>query len=424
MMILDVVKEGVENIVFEKAKHKRTYYVLIVLFSVILFYICIFTRFTTDYGTHTASMEKLSIAPLINPFNWPRFFSTHGYPLWHICGHFIMRILSCPADYAAGICSGVFLVFSYIGVLRFFDYKFIDKKVNENIIAFLTFLLFVVGPVWLPWKNEYIIFHNGGPNVWHNATNICGRAVGIFAFCYSMRLIDQIVDSKYVFQPRVSQYMGLSFLYLLSLIAKPSFAQSYVPAFGILLIYYLIKSKAMFLKQFICFIATAILPGVRLLFQLLFYFSTSSGNAGIYTEKVGEGIIIEIPAVADIVNILNMQVLILLFPMVLFVIALIKGKFDRYHAMSLMMLLFSLIYILMLKGAAAGEMGWAYYIALFFVFMVAMRDYIAFFFSNQEPIKYRYQVILFMVSSVILIEHIAVGLYYLYQLIVMGMPRF
>ena len=246
-----------------------SYYALVAVFSLILFYLGIFTRFTTDYNAHTESMIKLSISPLMNPLNWPSYFANKGYPLWFICGKAIMKIFSCPPQYAAGMCTGFFLVISYGGVIKFLKYKF-GEKANNNLIALLAFILFIVGPVWLPWRNKYIIIGNGGPNVWHNATNICGRAIGIFAFYYSMKLLDIIIDSNYKKTPKAKQWIGLTFLYLLSLLAKPSFAQSFVPAFAVILIFYLIKKPKMFFKSFLCFLGVAILPLARLLWMHFF----------------------------------------------------------------------------------------------------------------------------------------------------------
>lgn len=373
-----------------REKHKLSYYWIISFSIIVLFYLCMFTRFTTDYGTHTNSMENMSIRPLLNPLNWISWFSEHGYPLWHICGHIIMRVWGCPANYAAGISSGLFIIISYIAVLKFLENTFRNRQVNENLLAILTFVLFIVGPVWLPWQKEYIILHNGGPNVWHNATNICGRAIGIIVFGYSLRLIEKIVDSNYEIKIPVKRYVLLSLLCLLSLIAKPSFVQSFVPAFGILLIYYLIRSRGKFKNYFGGFVAIAVVSGIKLLFQFSHYFSSNPEKAGIMTEKTGQGLIIEVPTIDTIVGLISNQGLILAFPIFMFTIMIIYKKIDKYHAMSIMMLLFLMIYVLTLKGSASGEMGWAYYIALFFVFMIGIRDYIYIFVDDKRILAHSY----------------------------------
>lgn len=307
-------------------KTDKSYYILVVIFSMVLFYICVLTRHTTDYETHAASMEITPLRPLLNPFNWINYFSERGYPLWHITGHFIMRILNCPADYAAGINSGCWCVLSYIGIIRFFRYLLND--ISEKRISIFAFLLFLVAPVWLPWKNEYIVLHVGGMNVWHNATNICGRAVGIYAFYFSMRLLDKIVDSDYEYLPTVRQCVLLSMQYVLSLLAKPSFAQTFAPAFGVLLLFYFIKSKGKFMRQFLAFASMAVMPGIRLLMQFLHYFGTRNGEDGLYTQMAGEGIQIIFPAGNVITDMLGKQVLVVLFPLVMIVIILLTKQIS------------------------------------------------------------------------------------------------
>ena len=404
----------------ESSDFNISYYFLVCLFSIILFYLGVFTRFTTDYYAHTKSMEKLSISPLLNPLNWANYFSTKGYPLWFICGKVIKRVFSCPSNYAAGICTGSFLVISYIGVLVFYNYKF-EKKANNNLIALLAFILFIVGPVWLPWQNKYIIIGNGGPNVWHNATNICGRAIGIYAFYYSMKLLDIIIDSNYEKTPKLKQWILLSLVYCLSLLAKPSFAQSFVPSFGILLIFFLVLGRKKFVIPFLCFLGTAILPLLRLAQMSFFYF----GEEGIYTNTTGEKFLIIIPSMINIIKIVKMQILIFLFPIVISTIMIFKKKINRYHILLFMMLAFSIFYVLAFKGSAMGEMGWAYYIAAFFVFLLSIHDYIYLFFFRKINNNFKLiEVLLFVISTIILLEHFAVGLWKLFQLIVKGNVTF
>ena len=110
-----------KNLINEKLKQKTTsintsYYALIAVLGLILFYLGVFTRFTTDYPTHTNSMGKLAISSLLNPLNWPSCFSTIGYPLWFLCGKIIMKIFSCPPIYA------VECVQDFLGLFHIWEY--------------------------------------------------------------------------------------------------------------------------------------------------------------------------------------------------------------------------------------------------------------------------------------------------------------
>ena len=300
--------------------------------------------------------------------------------------------------------------------------NYLARDADKKKVSVFTFVLFISAPVWLPWINEHIVLGVGGTNVWHNATNICGRAVGIFAFYYAMKLVDEMVESGYMYIPSFKKGIGLSILFVLSLLAKPSFAQSFVPAFAILLLFYLIKSKGVFFREILCFGAIAILPLIKLGTQFMHYFSTAPGEEGLNTLKSGEGIVVILPQMQDVISICENQVLILFFPITMLV-ALIMSKrgLDRYHAITWMMVGFGLTYILTLKGAARGEMGWAYYIAAFMAYMVGIRDYVSMFYSGQiDNSSNRKTRIFYVISTIALIEQFVVGVFYLYRLIILG----
>lgn len=402
----------------------RTYYLLVMIFSLILFYICVMTRHTSDYPVHSLSMERIPLRPLLNPLNWYSWFDEHGYPLWHISGHIIMRLLNCPREWAAGINSGGWCVLSYLGALKTVEY--LTKSAEKRVVAILTFVLFIVAPVWLPWINERIILGVGGTNVWHNATNICGRAVGIFAFYYAMKLLDDMVESGYTYIPPFKRGICLSLLFVLSLLAKPSFAQTFVPAFAILLLFYLIKSKGAFFREFLCFAAIAILPVLKLGMQFLHYFGTSPGDEGLITSISGEGIIVVLPEILNVVGQYGRQLLVLLFPITMMIALLATRRgLDKYHAIAWMMVEIGLIYVLTLKGAATGEMGWAYYIASFMAYMIGIRDYASLFYSGQSNnLGKRMDKVLYVVSTIALVEQAIVGVFYLYELIILGKTIF
>ena len=397
----------------EKIKNisDKPYYLLNTVFCVFLVLCGLFTNHTTDYPVHTDSMAHIS-------FYLPDFFKLitgAGYPLWHITGRLIMLLLSCSPQTAAGLCTGIWLVASYLGVL-YFTKGWFHQRVNKYLIALLCFFLFFVGPIWVKWKNPSIILGCGGPNVWHNATNICGRAVGIFAFFFCMKLLDKMISSDYQYIPNWKTGIGLSAVLFFSLFAKPSFIQTFAPAFAVLLIYYLIQSKGKLLKGFGVFCAAAVLPLVYLMRQFLFYFSSSGDNVGIMTEKQGTGIEIYFMGTGMLLKSIDCQFLILMFPMILSGIMWAKGKFDRYNAVVWLMDLFSVVYIQLLHGAAGGEMGWAYYIALFFVYLVGIRDFIYLYFSDCEWKDQRIKKATFAAACTVFSVNLLVGAYYFYKL--------
>ena len=76
------------------------------------------------------------------------------------------------------------------------------------------------------------------------------------------------------------------------------------------------------------------------------------------------------------------------------------------------------------KGSLAGEMGWANYIASFFIFMLAIIDYVEIFWSDMQISLNKHQKAAFTVSTGVLIEQIITCCIYVYKLIVKGQGLF
>ena len=134
------------------------------------------------------------------------------------------------------------------------------------------------------------------------------------------------------------------------------------------------------------------------------------------TEKQGTGIEIYFMGTGMLLKSIDCQFLILMFAMILSGIMWAKGKFDRYNAVVWLMDLFSVVYIQLLHGAAGGEMGWAYYIALFFVYLVGIRDFIYLYFSDCEWKDQRIKKATFAAACTVFSVNLLVGAYYFYKL--------
>ena len=412
----DCIKTLTEKI---KNINDKPYYILNACFCMFLVLCGLSTTHTYDYSIHTQSMASISFYP-------PAFLDllkNAGYPLWHITDNYIMKLLSCTPAHAAGLSSGFWLVVSFCGVLYFMQ-KWFGDTVNKYLVCSLCFILFIVGPIWIPWKNHLIIIGCGGPNVWHNATNICGRAVGVFAFFCFMKVLEKMVNSDYSYIPSLKQCIGLSFLFVFSLFAKPSFMQSFAPSFGILLIYHLIKSRGKSIKEFGVFCAVSILPFLYLMRQFLFYFSTSDQTPGIVTQQQSSGIQIYFEDFGAILHSIDCQFLILMFPIIMSVIVAVKGKFDMYNAVVWLMDLISFMAVILLHGAAQGEMGWACYIAYFFNYMVGLRDFIRLYFTDCKWDNQKIKKATFVAACLVLAINLLVGVYYLYKMAIVKVSIF
>ena len=384
------------------------------LLCLCLFFCGFLTRHTCDYIVHTAGVASVSFRPALF---WA-LLKKSGYPLWSISAHVFMKLFFCSSDTAAGICTGFWLMVSFGGVLYFMLKWFEKSGANKYIISVLCFVLFIVGPIWIPWKNPRIIIGCGGPNVWHNATNICGRAVGIFAFFFCMAFLERIIHSDYKYIPSVKKCVLLSFLLFFSLFAKPSFLQSFGPSFALLAIYHLIKSKGKMIKQIGMLCAISVLPFLFMIRQFFFYFSTSESNPGLMTTREGSGIVFSLPPFSSFLHTVDCQILILMFPMIMTAIMYFKRKLDTYHAAVWLMDGVATFCACCLSWAAYVEMGWSVYIAYFFVYLIGIRDYISLFFTDCKWNSDKCKKITFIASTVVLLINLLVGIIYLYVLIV------
>lgn len=99
-----------------------------------------------DYVGHMQSMDILFAN------GWIAFLEENSYPLWEIAVALVMKILRAPITYAVAIATGVMNVMTY--VLTYFFLK--GDEDNGFYISMMSFLIMLVGPMYVPWYNVYI----------------------------------------------------------------------------------------------------------------------------------------------------------------------------------------------------------------------------------------------------------------------------
>ena len=197
--------------------------------------------------------------------------------LWHVCVWFLMRLGMAPVYAACVVTSGaiVSLYGVYCGVL-----SQMLKKINRALIPVAAFVLCIVGPLYMPWYSEEIYRGQDSPNMWHNPTQLMVRPLAILVFWMTVRIYQRAREGSWPAKTYASkQEAGIyTLLITLSVWAKPSFVQVFIPALGIVLVVDLVRSKGKSILFFLK-VAAAYVPGVILtLMQFVHSFLSGGGN--------------------------------------------------------------------------------------------------------------------------------------------------
>jgi len=199
------------------------YYLLIFLVSMFLISHQLLEGYPSDTTFHMRSVEQLFDGTLFVP-----------YPLWHICVHY-MSYVTINDKMAASLVTAIFItLWAYIihGVLHYLLGEAHEDRVSTFKILSLVSVIFVIGPIYLPFFNEKIYFGQGSPNVWHNVTLFTVKPFALLTFFFTILVLKN---------NNIRNYFILSIIFLtLSMFAKPSFALVFIPA---LLVYYISRRK-------------------------------------------------------------------------------------------------------------------------------------------------------------------------------------
>lgn len=245
--------------------------------------------------------------PMYTKNNLATAWQTVPYFMWHFTVIALNKFMKIPLESAAGFASGIYAVFSYSVIYWMLNcYEFFRKKTascTRN--AIITFCLCVVQGLYFPWLN--VAGHYSGifsMNPFHNPTQMCVQGLSLLCFALVFDIWGAQENENYVgcffrVERGLKQYyIMLAVLLFLSVIAKPTFAEMFIPAVGIIMlvkwIILLIKkegAKDYFLKKLLTtfFCALPSLGYMMLQFLDYFVFAGSYGESGnVIITKFGE----------------------------------------------------------------------------------------------------------------------------------------
>ena len=165
--------------------------------------------------------------------------------LWHLSVLFFDKLFLVPREPAAAMATCVFVLFAYF-IVYWMILKITEKignKASSTYAALVAFAFSVVQAIYIPWLDA------GGPyigsfsiNPIHNPTQTCVRPFVLLCFCLVFDIWSKQKNTNYkgvffkVENGLKKYYIALAVLLFLSTVAKPTFAEMFVPTVAFIML--------------------------------------------------------------------------------------------------------------------------------------------------------------------------------------------
>lgn len=220
------------------------------------------------------------------------------YFMWHSLVLFLNQLIHIPLEESAAFASCIFAIFSYFVTCWILQKIFLAIYGFENTrkVGILAFGLSILQGIYFDWINvsdAYLGIFSINPL--HNSTQMCVRAFSLLCLVLVYDIWGKQNNKEYkglffkVERGLKKYYMILAILMFLSVLAKPTFAEMFIPAVGILMIgkllWKVIKKEKTASKYFLqcVHMFLAFLPALLyILLQFIDYFIIDNG----YYEEV------------------------------------------------------------------------------------------------------------------------------------------
>ena len=208
-------------------------------------------------------------------------FNAIPYPMWHILVNLTNKMLFIPTPYCTGIVSAGFYTAEYC-IIRKLMVTFNKETALKNIkyIDILTFTFMFLQPFFIPWFSLFRHNGQGTPNIWHNPTIVCSYPFALICTYLFIRLLEKYKNGRKI---QTSEFVRSGVYLLLSVAAKPSFIQIFIPAAGLMLIFMFIKSMGKNLAFALRYILSCVPAGLYCIFIFInnFFSSTTPSDGGV-----------------------------------------------------------------------------------------------------------------------------------------------
>lgn len=279
---------------------KKKDYAAVIIFGMITAYIAYaidkaeLSNIISDYTGHV----YVYLPMLLKKETFFQGLGAAPYFLWHLVTIIGYKIFGIPLEYAAGYSNALFALFSYITVYFFVSslYKRAGKEARSSVIAIISFGMCILQPIAADWSNVWILSVAPiTPNPVTNPTYMATRGFAVLAFCLVIDIWGRQENDDYkgiffkVENGLKRYYIALLIILLLSVLAKPTFVEMFIPAVGIVMLARWIKRVAKkdgSAKEYFKILVTTFLSAVPAIvvvfvqFLMYFIFGGSYGEGG------------------------------------------------------------------------------------------------------------------------------------------------
>ena len=207
-------------------------------------------------------------------FTDPVSFVRHGaHPMWHVLVA-LLRLGGIPLTAAAALVTAICKAAEVWLIHRLMSAS-LGKKCSANAITFFAFACAAVSSLCVPFYNPLVYYGVGTPNTWHSPTQMIAMVFMLICVPFTARCYDRFEEllpqkgERTILPWREPVTLGI--LLFLSLLAKPTFMQAFLPGACLFFLVKWIqhpKNSRYFLQIIAC-----VLPSVIfMIFQYMYYF--------------------------------------------------------------------------------------------------------------------------------------------------------
>ena len=345
-------------------------------------------------------------------FLQPRTFLRHGaHPLWHGLVAAVM-LVGIPVKWAAALVTAVLKVAELWLIRRLISF-FLQGKMKESTITWAAVCCAMVMSLCVPWINPTVYYGIGSPNTWHSPTQLIAMVMMLLcvpyaAHCYAeFERLAPLHGAQTLLPWKKAAALGS--LLFLSLLAKPTFMQAFLPAAGIFLLaqWWRHPQNSRFFGQIIL----AVLPAVLfMVVQYMYYFGIIVPSQGSMALEV---------SLQKVLQTLVATLLIQAFPLYV-LLTCTKPRDFKSPLLSLTLLLdaVGVLEFLLLgetgRRAADGNFGWGMMGGALMLWIVAMILFLRSFTAARQAGKGKLR---HAGGFALLGWHLASGLFYIVYLL-------
>lgn len=364
---------------------------------------------STDFYQHGIWAQELHLSDFLKFLK-----NVNAYPIWHIVVKAFSSRMQIEIDKSIALATALFNAFAFLAMAFLYNCILGREETNfpkEKQVFWITCLMFA-GPLYAPWFNKNYYLGQGIANTWHNPTLIAVKGIAVLSFTLILHLIS---DKEHI--EKKSRYFAvITVILLISVFAKPSFLQGFIPGLGLFILLRLVLERKNFDWKFYSLLVISFVPAVlMMLFQVFaaFYYENSIGT--------GSGLGIEFGRVlGNWTNNLFLSFL-LLFAFPLFVLITSWKEVIKKKPVQLAICYETATWLeaafLYEKGRREhhGNFLWANETAILIVWLVLTFYFLNNFYALNEQSS-RKQKVFVIIGTILFTTHLLFGIFYWYNI--------